>query len=66
MGIDSARVRAAMAAGCFTVKALAKTANLSENTIQKALKHNDGRCNFRTIGKLAKALGLPASELIKD
>ena len=66
MEIDSAKVRAAMIAGCFSVRGLAKTAGLAENTIQKALNHAGGRYNMRTLGKLAKALGVPASVLIKE
>ena len=66
MEIDSAKVKSAMIAGCFSVRGLAKTAGLAENTIQKVLNRAGGRYNMRTLGKLAKALDVPASVLIKD
>ena len=66
MEIDSAKVRAAMIAGCFSVRGLSKTAGLAENTIQKVLNRAGGRYNMRTLGKLAKALNVPASVLIKE
>ena len=66
MEIDSAKVRAAMIAGCFSVRGLAKTAGLADSTIQRALNHAGGSCNMRTLGKLSKALGVPAKELIAE
>jgi hypothetical protein len=66
MGIDSVKMRAAMITSCLTIKELAQKSGLAETTIQMALKSDGHQCNTRTIGKLSKALNVPASVLIKN
>ena len=65
MEVDAKRIRAAMIAGCFNIRQLAKKAGLSESSLNLILNHGR-RPNLATLGKLAKALNVPASVLIKE
>ena len=65
MEIDTRKIKYAMVNHCFTGRKLAKTAGVSEATINLIITHGR-RPNLETLGKISKALAVPSVELIKD
>ena len=65
MEINAEIIKTHLMEKCLTVRQLAQSAGVSETAIYRAMYHN-GRPNTSTVGKLAKALDVPASVLIKD
>ena len=65
MEVDGNRIKAAMIANCINMRQLAKKSGLAEATLNLVINHNR-RPNLATLGKLAKALNVPASVLIKE
>ena len=65
MEFDKTAVVNVIARRGYSVKHLAQISGVSEPTINRIL-HHSGKGTLATIGKLAKALKVPASELIKD
>ncbi len=65
MVVCKQKVELIMADNCITYDDLAKKSGLSRFTIQKMLA---GKVDTRpvTVGKIAKALGVNAKELIED
>lgn len=65
MVVCKQKVELIMADNCVTYDSLSKKSGLSRITIQKMLA---GKVDTRpaTVGKIAKALGVNAKELLKD
>lgn len=61
--LDNKKLLLLMAEKQLTYKAIADMSGLSKGTLTKLSK---GNCNHITIGKLAKALDVPVTELIED
>ncbi len=64
MKIDIERLEIAMADSCMTYGELAKKAEVSSFTISRMQTGTDVKP--ATLGKIAKALGVNAKELIED
>jgi transcriptional regulator with XRE-family HTH domain len=63
--IDNEKVALTRAEAIMTVRALSKASNVAASTISKIEKgHTEP--NLVTIGKLAKALGVSVSSLVKN
>ena len=58
-------IKVLMANRGFNVRSLAKASGMSEPGINRLINH-DQKPRLDTLGKLAKALRVPASDLIKD
>lgn len=65
MSFDLKKARLIMADRCMSLADVTRAAGLASNTLYKIM-HGKSSASMKTIGKLAKALGVPASELIKD
>lgn len=65
MEIDALKLKSAMIASCLNVADLVRKSGVSQATISGLMYHGR-RPNLATIGKIAKALDVPASVLIKD
>ena len=65
MELNAEVIKESMMEKCLTVRQLAKIAGVSETAIYRSMYHG-GKPNTSTIGKLSKALGVPAKELIAE
>ncbi len=65
MELSQKAIKTAMINKSLNVRGLAKASGLAEPTINNILNHQP-KCRLDTIGKLATALDVPASDLIKD
>lgn len=63
MKIDSAKLEIAMANACMTTKDLSKKTGLNYSTLTRNKSGN--QANPATVGKIAKALGVNAKDLIE-
>lgn len=64
MKIDEKKLNLALASACLTANELAKNAKLGVDTLSKL--RNGREAQPRTIGKLARALGVDVTELIEQ
>lgn len=64
MKADRDKIRMAMARACMTVKDLENASDTQRQTIHRILRE----CSTRpaTIGRIAKALGVDVSEIVKE
>lgn len=65
MEVSGRKLSIAMAEACMTVKELSEKAGITDQTLQNVLKDRK-KPNFATIGKIAHALGVPVTDIIKD
>lgn len=65
MEIDIKRLKIALADKCYSLADLSREAKLGTSTLYKIL-HNKSSMNTRTLGKIAKALDVKATDLLKD
>ena len=63
MKINQKRFNVTMAKLCLTTRDLQKSGNLSRSTIARIKKDNEYMPNPKTIGKIAKALGVTVEYL---
>lgn len=64
MKLNVTRYKILLAERCLTVKELAKQSGVTTMTLNKL---KNGKCALpSTIGKIARALNVPVSELIKE
>lgn len=66
MQLDSEKLRGAMFERCFNIETLSKAANVSRATVSRALSCRGNSLNMQNVGKIAKALNVPAASLLKD
>ena len=64
MKVDNRKVRLAMARLCMDPKDLATAADMPPQTINGALRERSIRP--ATLGRIAKALGVDVSEIVKE
>ena len=64
MIIDGRKLDIKAAERCITYKHLARAASVTEKTIQAAREGESVRTD--TVGKIAAALGVPVSEILRD
>ena len=64
MKVNGERVRMLMIERCTNVKRLARDAHIGESTMHQAL-NNTRHSNYRTIGKIARALQVDPAEIIQ-
>ena len=65
--IDSEKLRGVMLEKCFTQGGLAKEAGISRETVDNILKGKARkRPNIQTVGRLCRALGVNAAEILKE
>ncbi len=65
MDINIKKLQCAMAAKCYNASDLALYARVSNATVSRVFKTN-AVASLRTLGKIAKALDVEPSDLIKD
>lgn len=65
MKINAEKLKIAMAEKCLTNKELCQLADIGCLTLTR-IKANKRDCRLSTVGKIAKALDIPVSELIAD
>ena len=65
MEVNKNKLKEAMLDKCFNISGLRRASGLSQSTISRMLKGGN-MVNMATIGKVAKALGVPAKELIAE
>lgn len=63
MKININKLNIAQAEKCWNNQELCKNANISLTTLAK-IKNSNRECQPSTIGKIAKALDIPVSELV--
>jgi hypothetical protein len=63
MLIDRKKLEMAKARACFNTSDLLKAANIPRGTYNSLLNHST---SSKTVGKLAKALGVDILEILKD
>ncbi len=66
MEMDSNKLKIAMMDRCFNIERLSKESKVSRATISRALKNQGNSLNMRNVGKIAKALNVPALSLLKE
>lgn len=64
MRLNGEKVRILMIERCTNVKRLARAAHIGESTMHQAL-NNTRNSNYRTIGKIARALQVNPVEIIQ-
>ena len=64
MRIDVSKIKAALAELGMTQAALADVSGVSRQSISTIL--NRGTCSLIVSGKIAKALGVPVAEIMKE
>lgn len=65
MKINAEKLKIAMAEKCLTNKELCQLAGIGNLTLTM-IKANKRDCRLSTVGKIAKALDIPVSELIAE
>lgn len=65
MMLDIQKVKLIMMKQCMSKTQLAQRAGISYGTLSFALNH-DRQLNFASIGKIAKALDVDPSEIVKE
>ena len=65
MEVNKNKLKEAMLDKCFNISGLRRASGLSQSTISRMLKGGN-MVNIATIGKVAKALGVPAKDLISE
>ena len=65
MEVNKIKLKEAMLDKCFNIAGLRRASGLSRTAITRMLK-GGSRVNMATIGKVAKALGVPAKDLISE
>ena len=65
MEVNKNKLKEAMLDKCFNISGLRRASGLSQSTISRMLK-GGSMANMATIGKVAKALGVPAKDLISE
>lgn len=63
MKINRRRVEIAMASSCVNPKEVSLLGGISYASFRRAMKGKN--CKFATIGKIARALGVPVSEIVE-
>lgn len=64
MKISTRKIKSLMGAALLTQKQLAADAQVSRATLNNALLK--GSCSTETVGKVAKALGVPVEQILED
>ena len=65
MKVNKNKLEEAMFDKCLNISGLRRASGVSQTTINRMLK-GGSMANMATIGKVAKALGVPAKELIAE
>lgn len=65
MSFDVKKARIIMIDRCMSLADVTRAAGLANNTLYKIM-HGKSSASMKTVGRIAKVLGVPASELIKD
>lgn len=65
MKINVDKLKTAQAERCLTNKELCKLAGIGVLTLTM-IKANKRNCQYSTVGKIAKALNIPVSELVEQ
>ena len=65
MEVNKNKLEEAMFDKCFNIAGLRRASGLSRTAINRMLK-GGSMVNMATIGKVAKALGVPAKDLISE
>ena len=65
MKVNTQKLDLAMATACLRAKELCEKSGISKATLA-LIRGNEGNPKPQTIGKLAKALGVPVAELIEQ
>lgn len=63
--LDPNKVKKLAISKCWSLADLTRKAELSNSTLYK-INHGTNKASLRTIGKIARALSVDPSELIKD
>ena len=63
MEVNKNKLKEAMLDKCLNISGLRRASGVSQTTINRLLK-GGSMANMATIGKVAKALGVPAKDLI--
>lgn len=64
MKLNGEKVRMLMMERCTNIKRLAREAQIGETTVHNAL-NNTHDSNYRTVGKIARALNVSPAEIIR-
>ena len=65
MEVNKNKLKEAMLDKCFNISGLWRASGVSQTTINRMLK-GGSMANMATIGKVAKASGVPAQDLISE
>lgn len=64
MKVDGEKVRMMIVDHCTSIRGLAKKAHISESTVHQAI-NNKRNSQYRTIGKIARALNVNPAEILR-
>lgn len=66
MEINHKKLKSIMLDRCMNIRQLAKKAGVSEATINLIINHSQRKPGISTVGKIAKALGVPGKSLLDE
>lgn len=66
MSFDTKKARLVMADHCMSMADVTRKAGLSNTTLYKIMKGDGRNASIKTIGRIAKALGVPVQDLIAE